>query len=46
MANDQDYIDLGLAFDDVCKALDRGLDGRQPDEISRTVLGAIEKLTT
>ena len=44
MANDQDYIDLGLAFDGVCKALDRGLDGRRPDEISQTVLGAIEEL--
>ena len=46
MTNDQDYLELGLAFDDVCQALDRGLDGRRPDEISRTVLGAIEKLTT
>ena len=46
MANDQDYVDLGMSCSDVCKALDRGLDGRQLDELSRSVLGAIEQLTT
>jgi len=46
MANEQDYIDLGLHCDDVCKALDRGLNGRQLDELSEPTLGAIEQLTT
>ena len=46
MANKRDYVNLGLSCADVCKALDRGLDGRRADEISRTVLEAIEQLTT
>ena len=46
MANDQDFVDLGLSCADVCKTLDRGLDGRQVDELSQSVLGAIEQLTT
>lgn len=45
-ANDQDYVELGLTCADVCKALDRGLDGRRLDELNRSVLGAIEQLTT
>ena len=46
MANDKDYVELGLACGDVCQALDRGLDGRQSGELSRSVLGAIGQLTT
>ena len=46
MANDQDYIDLGQACGEVCQALDRGVDGRRLDELSRSVLAAIEQLTT
>lgn len=45
MANDQDYVELGQACGEVCQALDRGLNGRRLDELSRTVLGAIEQLT-
>ena len=41
-----DYIDLGLACADVCKALDRGMNGRQADWFSRSVFEAIEQLTT
>ena len=46
MAGELDYVDLGQSCADVCKALDRGLEGRRSDELSRSVLGAIEKLTT
>ena len=46
MANDQDYIDLGEACGEVCQALDRGVEGRRLDELSRSVLGAIGQLTT
>jgi hypothetical protein len=46
MANKQDYVDLGLSCADVCKALNRGLEGRQLDELSKSVLGVIEQLTT
>jgi hypothetical protein len=46
MANDQDYLELGLACADVCQALDRGLNERQLNELSKSVLGAIGQLTT
>ena len=45
MANEADYIDLGLACADVCKALDRGLNGRRADELSQSVFEAIIQLT-
>ena len=45
MVNKQDYVDLGLVCADVCKALDRGLKGRRLDELSPSVLEAIEELT-
>jgi hypothetical protein len=46
MANEQDYVNLGRFCADVCKALDRGLEGRRPDKISPPVLEAIEQFTT
>jgi hypothetical protein len=45
MMNRADYVDLGLACADVCKALDRGIKGRRVDEFSQSVLDAIEQLT-
>ena len=44
--NEQDYVELGMSCGDVCQALDRGLDGRELDDLSQSVLGAIGKLTT
>jgi hypothetical protein len=44
MVNIQDCVELGLSCADVCKALERGLQGKQPDEISPSVLEAIEEL--
>jgi hypothetical protein len=46
MTNKADCIDLGLACADVGKALDRGMKGRRVDELSQSVLEAIEQLTT
>ena len=46
MANDQDYVELGRACGDVCQALDRGLKGRQLDELTQSILTAIGQLTT
>ena len=46
MANELDYVDLGLSCADVCQALDRGLKGRQSDELGPSVLEAIERLTS
>ena len=44
--NKRDYADLVRPCIDVCKALDRGLKGRRLDELSHSVLEAIERLTT
>ena len=46
MANKADYVELGLACADVCKALDRGIKGRKLDDLSQSVREAIEQLTT
>ena len=46
MANRTDYVELGLACAEVCKALDRGMNGRRMDDLSQSVFEAIEQLTT
>ena len=46
MANKGDYVDLGLECADICNTLERGLNGRRLDDLSKSVLGAIEHLTT
>jgi hypothetical protein len=46
MANETDYVELGLACADVCKALDRGMKGRRVGALTRSVYEAIEHLTT
>lgn len=45
MANRTDYVELGLTCAGVCKALDRGMNGRRSDQFSRSVFEAIEELT-
>ena len=46
MINEADYVDLGLACADVCRALDRGMRARRVDELGQSVFEAIEQLTT
>ena len=46
MINKTDYVELGLACADVCRALDRGMGGRRVNELSESVLEAIGQLTT
>ena len=46
MANEQDYVDLGLSCADICKALKRGMDGKSLDDLSKSVCDAIKQLTT
>ena len=46
MANEADYVELGLACVDVCKALDRGMGGKRMGELSLSVFEAIAQLTT
>ena len=45
MANKADYVELGLTCANVCKALDRGMNGKRLDEISQSVSDAITQLT-
>ena len=44
MANSQGYADLGLSCVDIYKALKRGMDGKDFDELSESVRQAIEEL--
>ena len=46
MANELEHVDLGLVCADICKALDRGLDGKNLDRLSQSVCDAIGQLTT
>ena len=46
MANEQDYIDLGLSCADICKALERGMSGKSLNDVSKSVCDAINQLTT
>ena len=46
MANEQDYVDLGLSCADICKALERGIDGKSMDDLSKPVCDAINQLRT
>jgi hypothetical protein len=44
--NITDYVDLGLACAEACKALSRGMDGRKLDDLSQSVREAVDQLTT
>ena len=46
VANKADYVELGLTCANVCRALDRGMNGKKLDEISQSVSEAINQLTT
>ena len=46
MANEQDYVDLGLSCANVCKALERGTNGKSLDDLGKSVRDAIQQLTT
>ena len=46
MANKVEYVELGLACADVCRALDRGMNGKKLGDLSESVRQAIAQLTT
>ena len=46
MANEGDYVELGLSCANICKALDRGMNGKKLDDLSQSVCDAINQLTT
>ena len=45
MANKVEYVELGLTCAGACEALNRGMSGKQPEQLRPSVLGAIERLT-
>jgi len=45
MVNEQDYVELGLSCADICRALDRGMNGKKLDDLSKSVCDAINQLT-
>ena len=46
MVNDLDYVELGLSCARICKALERGMNGKKLDDLSQSVCDAISQLTT
>ena len=46
MANEVDYIELGLSCADICRALERGMNGKKLADLSKSVCDAINQLTT
>ena len=46
MANELDYVDLGLSYADICRALDRGMNGKQLSDLSQSVRDTINQLAT
>jgi len=45
MVDEVDYVELGLLCADICRALDRGTNGKKLNELSRSVCEAINLLT-
>ena len=46
MVNEQDYVELGLFCADICRALNRGMNGKKMDDFSEPVCDAINQLKT
>jgi len=46
MINEPYYVELGLFCADICRALERGMNGKNLDDLSRSVRDAIDQLMT
>lgn len=46
MANDAEYVGLGLYCAEICRALERGMDGKELNELSESVRDGINRLRT
>jgi hypothetical protein len=46
MINELDYVELGLSCADICRALSRGMNGKELDDLSQSVCDAMNQLTT
>ena len=44
MANEEDYVELGLFCADICGALERGMNGKKMDDLSKSARDAIKQL--
>ena len=45
MVKEQDYVELGLNCAHICEALERGMIGKKPSDLSRSICEAINQLT-
>ena len=45
MTSELDLVELGLYCADICKALDRGLNGKKLGDLSQSMCDAINQLT-
>ena len=45
MVGELEYVELGLYCANVCRALDRGMNGKKLDELSQSVYDGINQLT-
>ena len=45
MTDRADFVELGIACADVCKALDRGMNGKKLEDLSQPVREALDELT-
>ena len=45
MANEVDHLELGLSCADICRALERGMDGKKLKDLRKSVCDAINQLT-
>jgi len=46
MANEMEYVEIGLDCADICRALERGMNGKKLGDLSQSVCDAINQLTT
>ena len=46
MTDELDYAELGFSCADICKALERGMNGKTLSDLSPSVCNAINQLTT
>ena len=46
MADETDYVELGLSCADICITLDRATNGKRLNDLSQSVCDAINRLTT
>jgi len=46
MTNERDYVELGFGCGDICRALERGVNGKKLDDLSQSMCEAISRLTT